>query len=217
VFVAFLAAAVGVGDAQPSIGPEFTKVLAVARLDADCYRGCPTAPVTPDRALDTAMTTADWRIEKPNDYVAAFRSALGKYLLDKRVRARIDATFTSKDSLYFETALNVLPPYLTCLETMMRSAPDASFAKSAAIDRLLDKADAACVDDRVEALKRIGFTGPDFHRFNDVADGGQPGAEVSNLLQHVQHFAVAYNVGLRGASWRRSIEVTVLPSSKPIQ
>jgi len=192
-------------------------VLAVARLDADCHRGCPAAPVAPVKALDTAMANADWRIERPNDYVTAFRSALGKYLLDKRLRPRIDATFASKDSLYFETALNVLPPYLTCVETVMRSAPDASFANNSAIDRLLDKADAACVEKRVEALKRIGFAGPAFHRLNYVADVGKPGGEVSSLLQHIQHFAVAYNVGLRGGTWRKAIELTVLPSSTPLR
>ena len=217
VFVAFLAAAVATGEAQPSIGPEFTKVLAVARLDADCYRGCPLAPLAPENELYEAIANADWRIEKPNDYVAAFRLALGKYILDKRLRPQIDPRFTGKDRLYFETALNVLPPYLTCVETEMRSAPDAAFADSVAIDQLLDKADAACIEKRNDALQLIGFSGPDFHKFDYVADGGKAGGEVASLLQQVQHFAVAYNVGLRGAAWRKSIELTVLPRSVPIR
>ena len=213
MFAAFVAAALGASAAQPAPGPEFAKVLAVARLDADCYRGCPIAPLAPQKELDEAMASAAWRIEKPNDYVAAFRSVLAKYLLDKRLRPRIDPTFTSQDRLYFETALNVLPPYLSCIETEMRSAPDTAFADSAEIDKLADRADAACIEKRNGALRRIGFSGPDFHKFNYVADGGKAGGEVASLLQHIQHFAIAYNAGLRGATWRRSIELTVLPTS----
>lgn len=217
MFVALLAAAVASGEAQPSIGPEFAKVLAVARLDADCYQGCPLMPLAPENALDEAMARAGWRIEKPRDYVAAFRLALGNYLLDKRLRPQVDPTFTSKHRLNFETALNVLPTYLTCVETEMRSAPDSDFADTAAINQLLDKSDAVCVEKRNDALQRVGFSGPDFHKFDYLADGGKPGGQVASLLQDVRHFAVAYNVGLRGATWRKSIELTVLPTSVPIK
>ena len=215
MFVALLAAALGTGEAEPSIGPEFTKMLAVARLDADCYRGCPAAPTDPDKALEAAMASASWRIEKPNDYVRAFRRALGQYLVDKRFRSRMDPAFTERDYLTFQTALNVLPSYFACIEKEMRAAPDTDFADGAAIDQLLDVADAACLEKKTAVLQRIGFTGPDFHDLDYVADGGKAGGAVATMLQHVQHFVVAYNAGLRGTSWRKAIEVTVLPLSKP--
>lgn len=201
------------------VGPAFNDVLAVARLDATCQRGCliPAVPLTPQQALDTAMANARWRIEKPTDYVTAFRLALGKYLLDKQVRHQIDSSFTMRDHIYFQTALNVLSPYWGCVEEVMRAAADASFVDSVTIDQLVDKADAACIEKRAKALQRIGFTGPDFHTFDYLADVGKPGGEVSSLLQHIQQFAVAYNVGLRGATWRNSIEVTMLPRSVPIR
>lgn len=213
----FLAVTLPVGM---QAGPDFTTLLAVARMDADCAQiegapSCVSRPAGPQRDLENAVAKADFRIKQPVEYVDAFRSKLAKFLLEERVRRFADATYSSEKHMSFQLALNVLGPYYACFENRLRSVSDDRFASVAAIDNLATEAANACAETRARGLSAIGYRGPDFTAYDPIVDANAKGAETADLLSQVQKLLVAYNAGLRGKVWRHAVQTIILPRSSP--
>lgn len=218
MFVAFFVAALTAGQARADVGPNFTNVLAVARMDADCVplvgaTGCTARPMAAQLALDEAVARATWRIKTSSSYVAALRASLSQYLIEQRARRLVDRSLKAADYEHFQIALNVLTPYYSCFEGHIRTAADAAFISSDTIDKLGNDADAKCAEPKRAALQRIGYTGPDFHGFDPLADGEKPGSDTAEMLMHIEQFAISYNAALRGARWRNAIATVVVPTS----
>ena len=200
--LALLIAGTNPAHAQP-LPPRtpFVAMLGKARLDADCYpQGCRAVPTMYDPA------------ELPSDrYSAEFSGVLLRFLLDVRFRGRVDPTFTRRDRGLFDVSLGALEPYLMCLERRFTSAAAENYADRASVDRLASAVRRDCRVARDLALRKLAFAGPDFDTFDPLRDGGKPHAQVSELLQQIQQFALAYHAGLHSVEWTPAVALFALP------
>ncbi|MET0588045.1 MAG: hypothetical protein ABWZ75_05935 [Novosphingobium sp.] len=135
--------------------------------------------------------------EVPTDaYSETFRMSLMGFLLHVHLRKTEDLVLSEKDHSTFQVSLNVLDGYWTCLEKRFAAASDADYGDTLAIDRIATRASDECKPQRESAMRRIGFSGPDFATFDATLDGDKPQANVSELLQKLQRFVVGYYAGL---------------------
>ncbi|MHA6318288.1 hypothetical protein ACXYN8_11585 [Altererythrobacter sp. CAU 1778] len=207
---------------QLDFGPKFETVLIVARLDADCtyrritittgvQRPC-VVPAGPSQLLKQEIDGARWIGTGGNDYVKGYHDGLARYLVEQKVRLGIDPNFSAADRGRAELALNILGRYWDCLDRQIRMADESELATDAALDDLAEDASENCSEYRIRAMRRIAPDAPDFAGFDPIRDGGLPNAGVAEVLHAIQHFAVAYNAGLRGYRHGHAIELIVLPA-----
>lgn len=198
---------------QLDFGPQFETVLAVARLNADCFNRQPcVVPSRPSQLLRQEIDGAHWIGIGGNQYVGGYQDGLARYLIEQKVRPGIDPNFSAADRGRAELALNILGGYWDCLDRQMRLADESELANDAARDNLAEIASENCSEHRIQAMTRIAPDAPDFAGFDPVRDGGLPNAEVAEVLHAIQRFAVAYNAGLRGYRHGHTIEMIVLPA-----
>ena len=207
---------------QLDFGPEFKTVLGIARLNADCsYRRLTStaeeqkpcvAPGNPLQDLQEEIDGARWIGTGGKHYVEGFTSGLARYLVEQKVRPRIDPNFSAADRDRAELALNILDGYWACLDRQIRSADESDLATKARLDDLVEVAVENCSALRIRAMKRIAPDAPDFAEFDLIRDGAVPHAGVAEVLHAIQRFAIAYNTGLRGYRHGHAIELIVLPA-----
>ncbi len=198
---------------QLDFGPQFKTVLAVARLNADCYGRQPcVVPSRPSQLLQQEIDGAGWIGIGGGEYVDGYQNGLARYLIEQKVRLQIDPNFSAADRGRAELALNTLGGYWDCLDRHIRLADESELATDAALDGLAEGASDNCSEHRVQAMTRIAPDAPDFAKFNPIRDGGLSNAGIAEVLHAIQRFAVAYNAGLRGYRHGHAIELIPLPA-----
>lgn len=198
---------------QLDFGPQFKTVLAVARLNADCYGRQPcVVPSRPSQSLQQEIDGANWIGNGGDAYVEGYQDGLARYLIEQKVRPGIDPNFSAADRGRAELALNILGGYWDCLDRQIRLADESELATDAALDNLAEVASVSCSERRVEAMTRIAPDAPDFASFDSLRDGGLPDAGIAEVLHAIQRFSIAYNAGLRGYRHRHAIELIPLPA-----
>ncbi|MBB3034225.1 hypothetical protein [Alteriqipengyuania lutimaris] len=207
---------------QLDFGPQFETVLIVARLNADCaYRRMTSTvddhmlcvvPGNPWQELQQEIDDARWFGTGGNQYVEGYKNGLARYLLEQKIRPRIDPSFSKEDQGRAELALNILDGYWNCLDRQIRSADESKLATKSALDDLVEVAVENCSEHRIRAMTVIAPDAPDFAGFDPIRDGDLPNAGVAEVLHVIQRFAIAYNAGLRGYRHSHAIELIVLPA-----
>ena len=198
---------------QLDFGPQFKTVLAVARLNADCYGRQPcVVPSRPSQSLQQEIDGTNWIGIGGDAYVEGYQDGLARYLIEQKVRPQIDPNFSAADQGRAELALNILGRYWDCLDRHIRLADESELATDAALDDLAKGATESCSEYRVQAMTRIAPDAPDFASFDPLRDGGLRDAGIAEVLKAIQRLAVAYNAGLRGYRHGHAIELIPLPA-----
>lgn len=198
---------------QLDFGPRFEALLAVARLNADCFNRQPCVVSSrPSQLLQQEIDGARWIGIGGDEYVDGYQDGLARYLIEQKVRPGIDPNFSAADRGRAELALNVLGGYWDCLGRQIRLADESELATDAALDNLAEVASVSCSERRVEAMTRIAPDAPDFASFDPLRDGGLRDAGIAEVLHAIQRFSIAYNGGLRG--YRRGHAIELIPPAR---
>ncbi len=198
---------------QLNVGPQFKTILAVARLDADCFNRQPCAvPSRPSQLLQQEIDDARWIGIGGDEYIDGYHDGLARYLIEQKVRPGIDSNFSAAERGRAELALNILEGYWDCLDHQIRSADETELATDAALGNLAEVASENCSEHRARAMTRIAPEAPDFANFDPLRDADLPDAGIAEVLHAIQRFAVAYNAGLKGYRHGHAIELIVLPA-----